>query len=248
MGTDTAVVIQVTGQAWVREADGTLTPVYEGMKVPANVNIVTAEGASVQIKIEGLPPIIIGGQRDAQVSDEVSQDSPDPTMNAVTSLESEVSRVFEALEALNAGEDLLDELDPTAAVLTAGNDDAGGSSFTRLMSIVETNSPITGEDSTVTISGLYDTQPGFGHEGTDTLDIRGLLSSGQDGSLDDYFTVVAGGENNAEGVINVSTQGKDAGVDQQILLQGIAFTDENVKAITESLKASGTVSSDGLTS
>src|SRR5690554_6804860 len=163
MATDTSVVTQVTGQAWIRGADGTLTPIHQGMQIPANADIVTAEGASVQLQANGVPALTIGESRDMQVSAELAQADLDPATNAANPMDAEAAQVLAALEA---GDDPFDVLDPTAAVLTGGADGAGGSSFTRLMSIVETTSPM----------GLEYPRPTF--PGTEEVRLGGAGGSG----------------------------------------------------------------------
>lgn len=49
MATTTVLVTQLTGQAWVRDADGNLTPLREGMRIAADAQVVTASGSSVQL-------------------------------------------------------------------------------------------------------------------------------------------------------------------------------------------------------
>ncbi len=44
---DTVLVGKVAGNAWVRQADGSLLALREGMRVPANAEVVTDSGASV---------------------------------------------------------------------------------------------------------------------------------------------------------------------------------------------------------
>ncbi|SHI45755.1 retention module-containing protein, partial [Pollutimonas bauzanensis] len=140
MAATTSLVTQITGQAWVRGADGSLTPLHQGMRVPVDADIVTATGASVQLQADGVPPLTIGENRDVQLSADTVQPDVDPSTAAVAPpADPDVAQV---LAALNAGDDPLAELDPTAAVLQGGAGGDGGSSFTRLVSIVETTNPL----------------------------------------------------------------------------------------------------------
>ena len=91
MATNTSVVTQVTGQAWIRGADGSLTPIHQGMQIPADANIVTAEGASVQLQANGVPPLTVGEGRDMQVSAEVAQTDIDPNTNAAAPVDPEAA-------------------------------------------------------------------------------------------------------------------------------------------------------------
>lgn len=141
MATNTFLITQVTGQAWVRGTDGTLNPLKQGMRIPADADVVTATGASVQLQVDGQPLITIGENRDVQLGAEVAQANVDPATAAVAvPAEPDAARV---LAALDAGNDPLAELDPTAAVLQGGPGGDGGSSFTRLISVLETTIPLS---------------------------------------------------------------------------------------------------------
>ncbi|MGG4606503.1 retention module-containing protein, partial [Paenalcaligenes sp. Me131] len=140
MAIDTVLVGNVSGNAWVRQADGSLLALRAGMRVPANAEVVTDSGASVQLQGDGMQPITLGENRQLQVSDELANADVDPSGQTVPAqLDPESARV---LAALQAGEDPFEQLDPTAAVNSGGGDGAGGSSFTRLVSIVEATSPL----------------------------------------------------------------------------------------------------------
>src|SRR5690606_11744981 len=141
MAANTSLVINVIGQAWIRDADGTLTPLQKGMKIPADAHIVTGNsGSSVQLQPIGQDPLTVGQERDIKISADVAQPDVSETDSAARlQADTDTARI---IAALDAGDDPFDELDPTAAVLQGGSDDAGGSSFTRLMSIVETTTPL----------------------------------------------------------------------------------------------------------
>src|SRR5690625_4400409 len=139
MATFSSVVIEVTGQVWIRESDGSLTPIQQGMEIPLGAEIVTAEGASVQLQAAGQPSMHIGSDRSVRLTADLVNSQPDVDASAIVPADPEAAAV---LAALDAGEDPFDTLDPTAAVLQAGTDGAGGSSFTRLASIIETTSPL----------------------------------------------------------------------------------------------------------
>ncbi|HLS43430.1 MAG TPA: retention module-containing protein, partial [Paenalcaligenes sp.] len=139
MAIDTVLVTNVSGTAWLRQADGSLLPLREGMRVPVNAEIVTDNGSTVQLQGDGMPPLTVGENREFAVSPDLAQDDVDPTEQSVSvQADPDAARV---LAALQAGEDPFEVLDPTAAVITGGGDD-GGSSFTRLLSIVETTVPL----------------------------------------------------------------------------------------------------------
>ncbi|NYT66382.1 retention module-containing protein, partial [Alcaligenaceae bacterium] len=135
-----ALVTQVTGQAWVRGTDGTLSPIHQGMQIPADADVVTATGASVQLQANGSGPLTIGEGRDVQLGAEVAQANVDPaTAAAAAPADPDVANI---LAALNDGADPFADLEATAAVLTAGAGGDGGSSFTRLSSVIETTNPL----------------------------------------------------------------------------------------------------------
>src|SRR5699024_8562944 len=139
MAANTIVVQEVTGQAWIRDADGSLIPLQEGMEIPNDAQIVTADGASVELQPQGQPTMTIGEGREVSVSAEMVQGEGDQVDNAAAPADPEAEAV---LAALDAGEDPLDVVDPTAAMLQGGSDGAGGSSFTRLAAVIETTDPL----------------------------------------------------------------------------------------------------------
>lgn len=140
MATSTSLITQVTGQAWVRGSDGSLTALQQGMRVPVGADIVTAVGGSVQLQADGLAPITIGAGQDVQLSADMFQPDVDPASAAAeTPVDADVARVARALES---GTDPFEELDPTAAVVQGSSGGDGGSSFTRLAAVVETTTPL----------------------------------------------------------------------------------------------------------
>ncbi|MGG4776225.1 retention module-containing protein [Paenalcaligenes sp. Me52] len=137
---DTVLVGKVAGNAWVRQADGSLLQLREGMRVPANAEVVTDSGASVQLQGDGMEPITLGENRQLQVSDDMANNDVDPSAQTVPAqMDPAAARV---LAALQAGEDPFEQLDPTAAVNSGAGGDDGGSSFTRLASIIEPTTPL----------------------------------------------------------------------------------------------------------
>lgn len=50
MALDVAVVTQLKGQAWIRNEDGSLNAIREGMRIPAGVEIVTERGGNVTLQ------------------------------------------------------------------------------------------------------------------------------------------------------------------------------------------------------
>ncbi|ALM83293.1 VCBS domain-containing protein, partial [Bordetella sp. N] len=134
-----ATVLQITGQAWMRNADGSLTVLHAGSRIPPDTEIVTGPGATVSLQVEGGMPILIGENRDVSVTDDLSGvvDKGEASIAAPQGTDSD-----RLLAALQAGQDPFDTLDPTAALISAGSGDAGGSSFVRLARILEQTSPL----------------------------------------------------------------------------------------------------------
>lgn len=137
--TSPAIVNEISGRAWLRHGDGSLTELHLGSKVPAGSDVVTASGATVSLQVENGMPIIIGEGREVALTSEMTGTLDDVSEAAVTPPKGTDSERL--LAALRNGRDLFDELDPTAAVV-AGGGSAGGSSFVRLARLLETTSPL----------------------------------------------------------------------------------------------------------
>ena len=141
--TSAAIVNEISGRAWLRHGDGSLTELHMGSKVPAGSDVVTASGATVSLQVENGMPIIIGEGREVALTSEMTSEMTsmldDASEAAVTPPKGPDSDRL--LAALRDGRDLFDELDPTAAVVAAGGG-SGGSSFVRLARILETTSPL----------------------------------------------------------------------------------------------------------
>ncbi|MEG0413899.1 MAG: retention module-containing protein, partial [Comamonas sp.] len=74
MASTTILVAQLTGQAWVRNADGNLTPLREGMRIPADSQVVTASGSTVQLQVDGKPPLTLGENQNLTLVPEIFED------------------------------------------------------------------------------------------------------------------------------------------------------------------------------
>jgi len=137
--TSSAIVNEISGRAWLRHSDGSLTELHQGSKVPAGSDVVTASGATVSLQLEDGMPIIIGEGRVVSLTNEMTTTLDDTSEAAVAPpSETDSNRL---LAALRDSRDLFDELDPTAAALVGGGGD-GGSSFVRLARLLETTSPL----------------------------------------------------------------------------------------------------------
>ncbi|MGG4604805.1 retention module-containing protein [Paenalcaligenes sp. Me131] len=164
MAVDTVLVNNVSGNAWVRQADGSLLALRAGMRVPVNAEVVTDSGANVQLQADGMPPLMVGENRQFQVTNDLINDDVDPSGQAISAhVDPDVARV---LAAVQAGEDPFEQLNPTAAVTSGGGDGAGGSSFTRLMSVVESTSPLAlAYPKPITPAGELPRMGGYGRAG-----------------------------------------------------------------------------------
>ncbi len=137
--TSPAIVNEISGRAWLRHSDGSLTELHLGSKVPAGSDVVTASGATVSLQIQNGMPIIIGEGREVALTSELTSILDDASEAAVappTGTDSD-----RLLAALRDDHDPFDELDPTAAVV-AGGGGGGGSSFVHLARLLETTNPL----------------------------------------------------------------------------------------------------------
>ncbi|MGY6269532.1 retention module-containing protein, partial [Achromobacter denitrificans] len=137
--TSPAVVNEISGRAWIRNSDGSLTELRQGSVVPAGSDVVTASGATVSLQVGDGMPIVIGEGREVAMNGDIGGPLADPSEAAVAPPSGTDSDRL--LAALRDGRDPFDELDPTAAIV-AGGGDAGGSSFVRLARILETTTPL----------------------------------------------------------------------------------------------------------
>src|SRR5690625_478410 len=113
-------VSNLTGNAWVRLEDGELRPLEIGDRISTDAEVITASGATITLEADGLPPFIVGEDRELVLDPSLFEDEADvdPSQFALPPLaDAEAERV---LAALDAGEDPFDELDPTAAILSTG--------------------------------------------------------------------------------------------------------------------------------
>ncbi|WP_326999248.1 VCBS domain-containing protein [Comamonas testosteroni] len=137
MAAQTVLVTKLTGQAWMRGPDGNLTVLHEGMRIPADAEIVTASGSTVQLQADGQPPLMVGENQDVHLTADLIQP---PTVEEAAVASPANAQIDQIIAAINAGQDPFDELDPTAATLSGGSE--GGSTFVRLSSIIEAVSPL----------------------------------------------------------------------------------------------------------
>ncbi|CAB3683918.1 VCBS domain-containing protein [Achromobacter pestifer] len=202
--TSPAVVNEISGRAWIRNSDGSLTELHQGSKVPAGSDIVTASGATVSLQVENGMPIVIGEGREVAVNGDMAGPLADPSEASVappTGTDSD-----RLLAALQAGRDPFDELDPTAAIV-AGSGDAGGSSFVRLARILETTTPLD----------LAYGNPGRGDDTVPRASSAGLAGDGTDDG-----TTPVGTNNAAPSALNDIGRG-----DQNTTIRGNLLTNDS---------------------
>ncbi|MEX8194763.1 retention module-containing protein, partial [Comamonas guangdongensis] len=137
MAAQTVLITKLVGQAWIRGADGNLTAIREGMRIPADAEVVTATGSSVQLQADGTPPLTVGENQDVRLTADLVQ-PPQPEEAAVASPGN--AQIDQIIASINSGADPFDQLDPTAATLAGGG--GGGGSFVRLTSVLEATSPL----------------------------------------------------------------------------------------------------------
>ena len=125
----TAIVNEVVGTAWVREADGSLTQIQPGMAIPESATIITENGARVVLGGENTPALTIAGGREFSLAPDVFAQEvdawgsviADPT--EVAAVDPEAAQVLEALEEGMDPFELLDATAAVAATTTAGGGD-----------------------------------------------------------------------------------------------------------------------------
>ncbi|MBY5941254.1 retention module-containing protein, partial [Halomonas sp. DP5N14-9] len=136
-----AIVVQVTGQAWARDAEGNLRPLAEGDRLTEGEVVITETGARVNlVQPDGTRLAQLGGEVEVAISETINeQGSADDEVIE----DAEVARVLALLEE---GEgDLLEALEAPAAGAAGGAGVEGGHDFVRLLRIVEEVSPLSFE-------------------------------------------------------------------------------------------------------
>ncbi|MYZ45166.1 VCBS domain-containing protein, partial [Schauerella aestuarii] len=139
----TVTVVKLTGQAWIRNRDGSLTELHEGARIPVNSEIVTGPGAELELQAQNGMPVVIGAERELLYTGDIEDIPGDASEVKVAQLgDTDTERLIAALEA---GQDPFDVLDPTAAVSQAGGggDSGGGGNVSRLLYVVETTTPLS---------------------------------------------------------------------------------------------------------
>ncbi|MEG2876839.1 MAG: retention module-containing protein, partial [Comamonas sp.] len=219
MAAQTVLVTQLTGQAWIRNTDGTLTAIHEGMRIAADAVIVTSSGGSVQLQADGQPPLIVGENQEVLLTADLVA-PPQPQEAAIAA--PPATEIDQIIAAINAGQDPFDTLDPTAATLSGGSE--GGSTFVRLASVVEATAPLnlafdrTGAGPADTLfaadgaaaPATPDTNPDIGSVLEDALPLTGNLLTNDtlgDGSLAQHSVLLRGGSQGQFGQITLNSDG-----------------------------------------
>lgn len=71
MATTTVLVTQLTGQAWVRGKNGALIPIRQGIAMPVGLRIVTAPNSTIQLQVEGMPPLTLCENTDITLTEDL---------------------------------------------------------------------------------------------------------------------------------------------------------------------------------
>ena len=223
--TSPAIVNEISGRAWLRHSDGSLTELHQGSKIPVGSEIVTASGSTVSLQVENGMPIIIGESREVALTSEMTTALDAPSEAAVASPTGTDSERL--LAVLRDGHDLSDELAPTAAVM-AGGGGTGGSSFVRLARLLETTSPLD----------LSYSNPGRGDDDLPRMSSTGSVS-------DDEEAPTPLSVNNAPGARDDAGHGDQNSLVRGNLLANDADPDGDPLAITS--VGGRTMTSEGVT-
>ncbi len=140
-----ATVIAVEGQAFARNPAGDLRPLKAGDVLLEGDTVMTPPGGQVQLAFaDGHQLTLLPDERFSFTAETSPHAQPGTDAAALPAGEAE--RIIQALER---GENIDDQLDPTAAGLNGGGNN-DGNSFVRLLRIVEGVSPLAFEFGTTT--------------------------------------------------------------------------------------------------
>ncbi|MEO8119085.1 MAG: retention module-containing protein, partial [Rhodoferax sp.] len=134
------VVVILEGNAWLVTADGTRRPLKVGDEVQVGQQIITEDGARLELALPNGQPLTIASGRELLIEGNLLGTEPtDKTEAALKDLNSGSAQIAKVIAG---GGDLSTELDPTAAGLTGG--DTGDShSFVRVLRISEELTSLT---------------------------------------------------------------------------------------------------------
>gem|GEM_PF-1594458 len=128
----------MTGRVWARQSDGSLTALRVGDVLASSSEIVTASGAFATLALDGVAPITIGENRSVALVDEIAT-TTNPVDAAVQAGETDSARLLAVVES---NEDIFSSVEATAATLDGGGLGNNGSSFARVLRLLESAAPL----------------------------------------------------------------------------------------------------------
>ena len=137
-----AKVVAITGDVIVVGLDGKTRTLKVGDVIESNETLTTLAGARVELQMSDGQLLSIAPEQSVRVDDSLTQTAATPTAQEAAVQAATPAAV---LQALQFGEDLLAAFEAPAAGLTAGGEGGGGSSFVRLLRIVEGVEPLSYE-------------------------------------------------------------------------------------------------------
>ncbi|MGL6046828.1 MAG: retention module-containing protein, partial [Vogesella sp.] len=150
-------VVALSGKVLAIAADGTTRVLQLGDKVLTGERLVVPADAFIELRGMNGNIVRVADERTLTITDDVfSQASIDATDTAIAPLSADARNVLAALES---GQDPLQGLEETAAGLTGGPAESGGSSFVRITRIAEGVQALvlTGENDVGIISAPFTT-------------------------------------------------------------------------------------------
>ncbi|TVQ72232.1 MAG: retention module-containing protein, partial [Oceanospirillales bacterium] len=138
MSVQVATVSSITGEAFARQADGTLRPLAEGDSLFAGETLVVNNGSQAVLNFDGNELVSLTGPQELLISEtQITAFADDPSENQL--MDPSVAALLAALEGEG---DLLDDLEAPAAG-TEGAPEGGGSNFVRLDRVEENVDPLS---------------------------------------------------------------------------------------------------------
>ena len=137
-----AKVVAITGEVIVVGLDGQTRVLKVGDVIENSETLRTLAGARVELQMADGQVLSIAPEQSVRVDDSLMQTDATPTAQEAAVQAATPAAV---LQALQLGADPFAALEAPAAGLTAGGDAGGGSSFVRLLRIVEGVEPLAYE-------------------------------------------------------------------------------------------------------
>jgi len=121
-----STVTEITGRAWVRQADGALSELRPGAVVALQSEVVTAAGAAVTLAIDGTAPITIGENRRVAITDAlIAPVDPSEAVFAPSTM-ADLNRLLAAFDFGKALDPIMCAENPAALSSSAVNGRARG--------------------------------------------------------------------------------------------------------------------------